>query len=103
MLPSSSGCGSGNLFAFFASKRPARPQFACQQSQDIMRQASQIASGGTTDQALIRRALAGDEAAFRAIMQANNRRLYRLARGVLRNDAEAEDAVQEAYLRAFTH
>ena len=68
-----------------------------------MRQASQIASERTTDQALIRRALAGDEAAFRTIMQANNRRLYRLARGVLRNDAEAEDAVQEAYVRAFTH
>src|ERR1700743_3916420 len=68
-----------------------------------MRQAPHIASEGTTDQALIRRALAGEEAAFRTIMQANNRRLYRLARGVLRNDAEAEDAVQEAYVRAFTH
>ena len=68
-----------------------------------MRQASQIASDGTTDQALIRRALAGDEAAFRTIMQANNRRLYRLARSILRNEAEAEDVVQEAYVRAFTH
>ncbi len=36
-------------------------------------------------------------------MQANNRRLYRLARGILRNDAEAEDVVQETYVRAFTH
>ena len=44
-----------------------------------------------------------DEAAIRAIMQANNRRLYRLARGILRNDAEAEDVVQETYVRAFTH
>jgi RNA polymerase sigma-70 factor (ECF subfamily) len=68
-----------------------------------MRQASQIASKGTADQALIRRALASDETAFRTIMQANNRRLYRLARGILRNDAEAEDVVQEAYIRAFTH
>jgi RNA polymerase sigma-70 factor (ECF subfamily) len=66
-------------------------------------QASQIVSEEIADQALIRRALARDEAAFRAIMQANNRRLYRLARGILRNDAEAEDAVQEAYVRAFTH
>lgn len=40
---------------------------------------------------------------MRAIMQANNRRLYRLARGILRNDAEAEDVVQETYVRAFTH
>jgi RNA polymerase sigma-70 factor (ECF subfamily) len=44
-----------------------------------------------------------DEAAVRAIMQANNRRLYRLARGILRSDSEAEDVVQEAYVRAFTH
>ena len=36
-------------------------------------------------------------------MQANNRRLYRLARGILRNDGEAEDVVQETYVRAFTH
>ena len=36
-------------------------------------------------------------------MQANNRRLYRLARGILRNDAEAEDVVQDTYVRAFTH
>lgn len=66
-------------------------------------QAPQIASQENTDQALIRRALARDEVAFRTIMQANNRRLYRLARGILRNDAEAEDVVQEAYVRAFTH
>jgi RNA polymerase sigma-70 factor (ECF subfamily) len=52
---------------------------------------------------LVRRALGRDEAAVRAIMQANNRRLYRLARGILRNDGEAEDVVQETYVRAFTH
>jgi RNA polymerase sigma-70 factor, ECF subfamily len=50
---------------------------------------------------LVRRALSRDEAAVRAIMQANNRRLYRLARGILRNDGEAEDVVQEVYVRAF--
>jgi RNA polymerase sigma-70 factor, ECF subfamily len=52
---------------------------------------------------LVRRALAREEAAVRAIMTANNRRLYRLARGILRNDGEAEDVVQETYVRAFTH
>jgi len=50
---------------------------------------------------LIRRALAREEVAVRAILQANNRRLYRLARGILRNDSEAEDVVQETYVRAF--
>ena len=63
----------------------------------------QIAATGAADADLVARALARDEAAIRSIMQANNRRLYRLARGILRNDAEAEDVVQETYVRAFTH
>jgi RNA polymerase sigma-70 factor (ECF subfamily) len=58
---------------------------------------------GPDDAELVRRALGRDEAAVRAIIQANNRRLYRLARGILRNDAEAEDVVQDTYVRAFTH
>src|SRR5690349_12152054 len=62
-----------------------------------------IAPLGSDDASLVRRALSRDEAAVRAIMQANNRRLYRLARGILRNDAEAEDVVQDTYVRAFTH
>ena len=52
---------------------------------------------------LVRRARGRDEAAVRSIMQSNNRRLYRIARGILRNDSEAEDVVQETYVRAFTH
>jgi RNA polymerase sigma-70 factor, ECF subfamily len=42
------------------------------------------------------------DGAFRIIMQRHNRRLYRIARAVVRNDSEAEDVVQEAYVRAFT-
>jgi RNA polymerase sigma-70 factor (ECF subfamily) len=70
-----------------------------------MRQAKvpQIAPATAGDTELVRRALTRDEAAVRAIITANNRRLYRLARGILRNDAEAEDVVQETYVRAFTH
>jgi RNA polymerase sigma-70 factor (ECF subfamily) len=75
------------------------------ESEAIMRQAQapQIPLIGPDDAELVRRALARDEAAVRAIMQSNNRRLYRLARGILRNDSEAEDVVQETYVRAFTH
>src|ERR1700760_2414758 len=54
------------------------------------------------DAELVKRVLARDEAAVRDIIKANNRRLYRLARGILRNDGEAEDVVQETYVRAFT-
>ncbi len=52
---------------------------------------------------LIERAKARDEAAIRSIIKANNQRLYRLARGILRDDAEAEDVVQDTYIRLFTH
>ena len=63
----------------------------------------ELAPTGTTDTELVQRAIGRDEAAIRSIMQANNRRLYRLARGILRNDSEAEDVVQETYVRALTH
>jgi RNA polymerase sigma-70 factor, ECF subfamily len=62
-----------------------------------------VAPAGTADAELVERARARDEVAVRIIMQSNNRRLYRLARGILRNDGEAEDVVQETYVRAFTH
>jgi RNA polymerase sigma-70 factor, ECF subfamily len=55
------------------------------------------------DTALVQRALARDASAFRAIMQKHNRRLYRIARAILRNDADAEDAVQDAYVSAFAN
>jgi RNA polymerase sigma-70 factor, ECF subfamily len=52
------------------------------------------------DAALVRRVVAGDAAAFELVMRRHNRRLFRLARATLRDDAEAEDALQEAYLTA---
>ena len=61
------------------------------------------APAAASDADLVKRALDRDEAAVRDIIKANNRRLFRLARGILRNDGEAEDVVQETYVRAFTH
>ena len=54
------------------------------------------------DATLVRRILGGDLVAFEHLMRANNRRLYRLARAALRDDAEAEDALQDAYLAAHS-
>jgi RNA polymerase sigma-70 factor, ECF subfamily len=65
--------------------------------------APKAAPAAAADIELVRRALSHDDAAVRAIIKANNRRLYRLARGILRHDNEAEDVVQETYVRAFTH
>jgi RNA polymerase sigma-70 factor, ECF subfamily len=55
-----------------------------------------------SDQELMHRSRDRDEAAVRAITQRYNRRLFRVARSILRDDAEAEDVVQETYARAFT-
>ena len=52
---------------------------------------------------IVARARAQDRNAFRTIMKMHNQRLYRLARGIVRDDGEAEDIVQEAYVSAFTH
>jgi RNA polymerase sigma-70 factor, ECF subfamily len=63
----------------------------------------QVAATEPAEAELIARVRQRDEAAIRSIMRTNNRRLYRLARGILRDDSEAEDVVQETYVRAFTH
>lgn len=56
---------------------------------------------GMSESELVAHARAGHQDAFRAIMQRCNQRLFRIARGVVRDDAEAEDVLQEAYTRAF--
>lgn len=53
------------------------------------------------DGELAARAAAGDGAAFEAIMRRYNRLLFRTARSILHSDAEAEDALQEAYLHGW--
>lgn len=53
------------------------------------------------EQAIISRARAGRHDAFALLMRRFNRRLYRLARAIVRDDAEAEDVLQDAYLNAF--
>jgi len=53
------------------------------------------------DMELVRMARQRNGAAFRVIMQRSNRRLYRIARAIVHDDSEAEDVVQEAYVRAF--
>ncbi|MBY3066116.1 RNA polymerase sigma factor [Rhizobium laguerreae] len=56
-----------------------------------------------SDADLVPLAKMGDEPAIRTIVQRHNQRLFRTARAVIRNDAEAEDVVQAAYIKAFTN
>ena len=53
------------------------------------------------DAELARRVAQGDQSAFEALMRRHNRALFRTARAILRDDAEAEDALQEAYLQVY--
>lgn len=55
----------------------------------------------TPDAELVRRVASHDHEAFRVLMRRHNQMLYRAARSILKNEAEAEDAVQEAYMQAY--
>ena len=57
----------------------------------------------TADSELVTQIAAGDPAAFEVLMRRYNGRLFRAARAILKDDAEAEDAVQDAYLSAYRH
>ncbi len=56
-----------------------------------------------SDEEVVRRVLAGETALFEIIMRRYNQRLYRMARAILRDDSEAEDVMQDAYVRAYEH
>lgn len=63
--------------------------------------ALESAHRGLSDAEIASRIAGGDEDAFHLLMRRNNQALYRTARSILRDDAEAEDAVQESYLLAY--
>ncbi len=58
---------------------------------------------GLRDEEIVQRVLRGETALFEILMRRYNQRLYRVARAVLRDDAEAEDVMQDAYVRAYQH
>jgi RNA polymerase sigma-70 factor (ECF subfamily) len=55
------------------------------------------------DEEVVARVRAGESALFEVLMRRYNQRVYRVARSILGSDTEAEDVMQEAYVRAFTH
>jgi RNA polymerase sigma-70 factor (ECF subfamily) len=62
-----------------------------------------VALNGPPDHELIARVRDGEAAAFEKLMRRYNQRVFRAARSVLRDDAEAQDVVQETFVRAFRH
>ena len=63
----------------------------------------QPSNGALDDAGLVLRAGDGDLGAFEALMRKHNAALFRVARSILKDEADAEDALQEAYLSAFRH
>jgi RNA polymerase sigma-70 factor, ECF subfamily len=56
-----------------------------------------------TDEDIVSRVCAGETPLFEVLMRRHNERIYRAARAILRDEREAEDVMQEAYVNAFTH
>jgi RNA polymerase sigma-70 factor (ECF subfamily) len=59
--------------------------------------------GALSDEDIVDRVRAGDLASYELLMRRYNRRVFRIARSIVRDDDEAEDIVQHAYVRAFEH
>ena len=56
-----------------------------------------------SDEEIVERVLAGDSGLFEILMRRHNQRIYRIVRGILRDDGESEDVMQDAYVRAYQH
>lgn len=56
-----------------------------------------------TDEEVVRRVREGEHALFEVLMRRYNQRLYRVARSILRDETEAEDVMQQAYVNAYLH
>jgi RNA polymerase sigma-70 factor (ECF subfamily) len=52
---------------------------------------------------LVERARAGDAAAFSELVERYERKIYRLAKHITQNDEDAEDVLQESFLKAYSH
>ncbi len=61
------------------------------------------AGSGVEDEEIVRRVRAGETALYELIVRRYNQRLYRVARSITGDESEAEDIMQEAYMRAFEH
>jgi len=60
-------------------------------------------SQALSDIEVVRRVREGETALFEILMRRYNQRLYRIARAILKDDTEAEDVMQQAYLNAYVH
>src|SRR6187399_87766 len=96
----------GNLFARFRIARHMKERIDAGEATIAPATATAlpaVADGALPDAAIVARVLAGDSALYELIMRRYNRLLFRVARGIVREDDEARDVVQAAYVRAYYH
>src|SRR5262249_2657233 len=55
------------------------------------------------DSEIVRRVRAGDRALFEILMRRHNQQIYRAARAIVKDEADVEDVMQQAYINAYTH
>jgi RNA polymerase sigma-70 factor (ECF subfamily) len=60
-------------------------------------------SSDSSDEEIVARVVGGETNAFELLMRRHNQRVFRAVRAVLKDDADAEDAMQQAYVSAYTH
>ncbi len=65
--------------------------------------AEMLRSPSLTDGDVVRRVVGGEKALFEVLMRRHDQRVYRAVRGILRDEDEVEDAMQQAWLQAFLH
>lgn len=63
----------------------------------------EVANAGISDEEIVKKVIDGDTALFEVLMRRYNQRLFRVARSIVKNDLEAEDIIQDAYVRAYEH
>lgn len=68
---------------------------------NILQAATPISTSLLSDEEIARRVLAGETALYEALMRRHNQRLFRVAYGILGDSDEAEDVMQDAYVRAY--
>ncbi|MEO6602295.1 MAG: RNA polymerase sigma factor [Polyangiaceae bacterium] len=66
-------------------------------------ESSQGESLGLTDEQVVARIRGGETWCFEILMRRHNRKVFRVTRAILKRDDEAEDVMQEAYVRAYQH
>ena len=92
----------GNLFGVTDSVREeGKSEMGIEAASASQASASQLAA--LTDEEIVERILGGETALFELLMRRYNERVYRAARSIVRDEQEAEDVMQQAYVNAFSH